>query len=778
MGGLGRLAVAIVVAGVLVAGLLLPYAVGAGLASNKITDAIENTPVTDMDQPAPERTTVTAADGTTIATVYNQNRVNVPLSEINPKLQNAIIATEDRRFYEHPGVDWRGTTRALLKNSEGTLGQQGGSTLTQQYVKNYRFLVQATTEQEKADAIAATPLRKLQEAKIALVLEQQMSKADILERYLNLVAFGPSVYGAEAAAQYFFGSHAKDLNLAQSALLAGMVNNPNKYNPFNPDRAQDALNRRNTVLDLMYANGYITAKDRDASKAKSLGTERHPQANGCLSAANAATNGYFCTYALDYLENTQGLSSTEIASGGYTVRTTMDVTAMRDAVAAVKANADPAKFERVANVMAVVQPGDSRQVLALAANRPFGLDQEAGQTQQRLTTTFAPFGAGSTFKIFTSAVALEKGLGTNSVISSPAQYTSPLTPTHPFNNSGDFPTSMTMEQALATSPNTAFVSLEDQVGLENVAEMAVRLGLRGYLLPSGEVDRAFAGTGRDYEEEVSAQKIASFTLGVSPVSPLELANVGATLASDGKWCQPTPIDSILDRNGNVVPIKEINCEQAVEPGVARALSQAMQADHRNDQGYTGTAYAAATKAGWKSTAALASKTGTTEDYKSAAFLGWTPYYSGAVVTWDYLSRPTGVCINDDNTLAGSCQVSGGERTGGAGTKGMSGGSVPANTWFATIGKLQADIDPGLFPPAPAELVTGTANTLVPDVRGQLYDTAKAQLEAAGFVVPAPRVSTTSGGVANLVVEQSPLYSALPGATVTLTVSAGATSSGG
>ena len=232
MSGLGRLVLGTLLAGVLVAGLLLPYSVGMGIATNAVTDAIEDAQADPLTADIPLRTTITDSTGAPIATVYDQNRVYVPLSSISDYLQVAVVSMEDRRFYQHQGVDWRGTVRALLRNAQQDAAAQGGSTLNQQYVKNYLYLVEAKTEAEKADAIATTPIRKLKEAKLALQVEQKLSKAEILERYLNLVAFGPSQYGAEAASQWFFGTSADKLTLAQAALLAGMVNNPPKYNPL------------------------------------------------------------------------------------------------------------------------------------------------------------------------------------------------------------------------------------------------------------------------------------------------------------------------------------------------------------------------------------------------------------------------------------------------------------------------------------------------------------------------------------------------------------------
>src|SRR6478736_2528851 len=694
MSGLGRLILGTLLAGVLVAGLLLPYSVGMGIASNAVTDAIDDAKADPLNADIPLRTTITDSAGAPIATIYDQNRVYVPLSSISDYLQVAVVSMEDRRFYQHQGVDWRGTVRALLRNAQTDQAAQGGSTLTQQYVKNYLYLVEAKTEAEKADAIATTPIRKLREAKMALNLEQNLSKAEILERYLNLVAFGPSQYGAEAASQWFFGTSADRLTLAQAALLAGMVNNPPKYNPLDENHVQDARNRRDLVLDVMVATGRLSKATADATKQQDLGLNPNRTRNGCIPADNSQTNGYFCQYVLDYLANA-GFDTDTVGRAGWTIKTTLDPAVMASAKASATSNADPSQpgVDRIANAVAVVGKDEPRKVLALAANRPYGLDKSKGETVQRLPTTFAPLGAGSTFKIFTAAAAMEMGLGTNAQIDVPPEYTSPLVPTGSFKNAGNYPTKMTLAQALATSPNTAFVALEDQVGLQKVAEMAVRLGLRGYSLDAGVVDPAFAGAGTDYTAQVTAQKMASFTLGVSPVSPLELANVGATLNSDGKWCPPTPIDTITDRTGKFVTWDKTPCEQAVPAELARTLAVAMEGDLTGN----GTAAGSAAAAGWTWTAA--GKTGTTQEYKSSAFLGFTPEMSASVILWDSEPRPQSICRDPVRTCSSDEALAG---------NGVSGGSVPAATWFATMKPLKNGQPDTFFRPASPAYLKGAA----------------------------------------------------------------------
>lgn len=753
LNGFGRLVLGTLLAGVLVAALLLPAAVGIGRASNAVADAVDDAQADPLEGQVPLRTTITDSTGATVATLWKQNRVWVPLSSISNYLQVAVVAMEDRRFYSHTGVDWKGTVRALLRNSQ-TSGTQGGSTLTQQYVKNYLFLVKAKTEAEKADAIATTPIRKLREAKLALQLEQTHTKDEVLEGYLNLVAFGPSQYGAEAASQWFFGTSADKLTLAQAALLAGMVNNPPKYNPLDESHVEDARTRRNLVLDVMASTKAISKEAADEAKQQDLGLNPQRIPNGCVNADNSQVNGYFCQYVLDYLRNA-GFDNDTVSSSGWTIKATMDPTVVASAKAAATQQVDPTNpaTSRIANTVAVVAKGEPRKVLALVANRPYGLDTGQGQTVQRLPTTFAPLGSGSTFKIFTAAAAMEAGYGTNYTMQTPAQTASPLAQGRLFKNATQYPGSMTMAQALATSPNTGFINLEDTVGLQKVADMSVALGLKGYQLDAGEVDPSFSGTGTDYAAQVVAQKIASFTLGVSPVSPLELSNVGATLASDGKWCPPTPVDTITDRNDRLVTWTSAACEQAVPVELARTLSVAMEGDLQTG----GTAASAAQAAGWNWTAA--GKTGTTQEYRSSAFIGFTPEMSASVVLWDSEPRPQGICKDPIRTCSTDEALNG---------NGVGGGGVPATTWMNTMKPLKNGQPNTFFAPPVPQYVNGSASTPVPNVKGKNVDEAKDTLTKAGFV-PVTATFPNSGAAKDTVVDQNVSPTAVAGATVVIMV---------
>lgn len=764
MSNIGRLTVGSLIGGLLVAILLLPFAAVVGLGATQVADAVEGTDSINMDLPAPERTTILASDGQPIAYLFNQNRKVVPIGDISQYLQDAIQSIEDRRFLQHRGVDWRGTARAALGQLTGEAGTGGGSTITQQYVKNYQFLVAAKTDAEKAQAIEVSPIRKLREARLAINFEQTHTKLQILEAYLNTVAFGPSVYGAEAASWYYFGHSAKDLQLGEAAMLAGMVQNPVYLNPFITDRVEDVKQRRDRVLDTLLRDRKYSAAVIDPLKGSDLPLNRTSIPNGCIASdgfGDVQGSGFFCQYVVDYLENlpSNPFTDEQLRNGGYTITSTLDRTVMQNAIAAVTAVQGGEATARIANVMAVVEPNTQtpakgRPVLALAANQPYGLGD--GQTVQRLPTTFAPLGAGSTFKIFTAAAAMQRGLGTQDVIDVPADYTSNLQPGSLVTNPETFPSTLTLQQALATSPNTAFVALEDQVGLKSVVDMAVGLGLRGYKLDAGDVEPGFSDVAGSYADLINQQRISSFTLGVSPTSPLELANVGASLASDGQWCPPTPVKGITDRTGASVDWATIPCDQPLEPKLARTLTQALTEDAQD-----GTSSASFQAAGWPDQA-VAGKTGTTQQYKSSAFLGYTPLYSSSVVVWDFLSKPQSICVEPLR----SCTF---EEIEAGTARGMSGGSVPAATWTAAMKPLVEARGKTFFEPADPVYRTGTTKT-VPNLSGKSVAEAEAALVAEGFV-PA-EVERSDPAAPGTLLFYTPTQSAVEGATVTLRISSG------
>ncbi|MDN5932988.1 MAG: penicillin-binding protein, partial [Pseudonocardia sp.] len=740
----------------------------AGVGAKSLTgaDVAGNTTTVDCEfvvaygfsgflQPLPQTSVVTDNAGTPIAYFFasNQNRVSVTADEISPAMKAAIVAVEDRRFYQHQGVDWQGTVRAVITNSVSGSIEQGASTLTQQYVKNYLLYVDAKTETERLKATEQTPARKLKEAQIALQLEQSLSKEEILTRYLNIVPFGNGAAGIAIAAQTYFGVSAAELTVPQAALLAGMVRSTSATDPVT--RPQAALDRRNLVIAQMLDQGMIDETQAAEATATPLGVASplNTQSIGCIG---AGPTGFFCQYVQRYLAEA-GISREQLDRGGFTIRTTLDRTVMERMQASLTAEV-PADQPNVANVMAMVEPGNERhRVLAMGSSRVFGLDAEALETSYGLPYIPVPLGAGSVYKVFTAATALEKGLGINYQLTvPPSGYASPIYVDGggrplPVQNAGSYAPRLSLTDALAQSPNTAFVKLMEFTGVPDVVDMAVRLGMRSLATERFVDPNTGQPTDRSIAEVTKAQRQASFTLGVSPTSVLELSNVGATLASGGVWCPPTPIDSITDSQGNPVTITEAPCEQVVEPGLANAMMTAMSRDDVPG----GTAARAASQVGWNRP--MAGKTGTTQANKSAAFLGFLPTLSGAVITYDDDSRPDQLCDGAGSPFA--C------RNGN-----IFGGKTPAETWFGTMAPLFEGRPVTPLPAVDERYLEGGAESRVPDVVGSGENDARATLESAGWAVTVREQDNAASR--GTVIGQSPRGTALPGEAIALTISTG------
>ncbi len=737
-------------AGVLLAGVMFPLAGGFGYASNRAADTVDNVSAELVEGTVPAVSTMVDSAGNPIAWLYDQRRFEVPSEKISNEMKLAIVSVEDRRFPEHKGVDWQGTMRAFLTNTTSGEVQQGASTLDQQYVKNYQLLVVAKTDAERRAAIETTPARKIREIRMALTLDKELTKDEILTRYLNLVPFGNASFGIQDAAQTYFGIDASELNTQQSAMLAGMVQSSSALNPYtNPD---GVLERRNVVLDTMISNIPERAAELRQLKETPLGVLPEPNRlpRGCIAAGD---RGFFCDYALQYLANA-GISREQIDKGGYLIKTTLDPAVQASTKAALSANASPG-LDGIANVMNVVQPGqDSHRILAMGSSRTYGLDANANETVQAQPYSLAGHGAGSIFKIFTTAAAMEKGLGTNAILDVPGRFEArgmgsggargcPAS-TYCVENAGKYPAALSVTDALAQSPNTAFVKLIQATGVAPTVDMAVRLGLRSYAQPgtSGFDDRSMA----DFQKD---QNLGSFTLGPTWINPLELSNVAATLASHGKWCPPTPIDSVFDREGKPVSVTQQACEQVVEPGLADTLTNAMSKDDKPG----GTSAGAAGSVGW--TLPMAGKTGTTESHMSSGFLGFTNNFAAAVYVFGDSPTPGEIC----SAPLRPC-----------GDGNLFGGNEPARTWYAAMNPIANNFGPTTLPPVDQKYARGSQNGQVPDVTGLSQSAATSRLQGAGFTVNA--VTTESQAAKGTVTSASPSGSAIPGSTITIYVSDG------
>ncbi|KOV81648.1 transglycosylase domain-containing protein [Nocardia sp. NRRL S-836] len=683
-------------AGVLLAAMVFPFVGGLGLASNRAADQVDQTSGDLAKGELPLVTTITDMNGEPIAYLYDQYRVPLESGQIADTMKAAILAIEDKRFYDHRGVDWQGIARAAAKAGVDGGATQGASTLTQQYVKNYMaFVLGADNEQQAWEkATEATVGRKLREARVALQLEQQMTKDEILAGYLNIVPLGNQTYGVGAAAKAYFKTTADKLTVPQAALLAAIANRPSSLNPgANPEKA---LERRNTVIDKMRENGAFGSDETEAKKkadeykAEPLGVTDDLQIlpKGCVGAGDGPIYGFFCSYLLDYLQDA-GITKAQLQRGGLTIKTTMDPKATKAAKQSAEQQV-PKMQNGIANVMSVVEPGkDKHRVRALVASRDYGNSADLGQVARPVPAEVLPFGPGSVNKVFTAAAALEKGVtGIDREIPVPKVHYSRVYPNggSPWkveNAGSGYAEKMSLTQALATSPNTGFVILEEKTGLNEVVDMGYRLGMRETLAThnrGAEPLNSDGSNGPSQGDWTKQNNAGSYTLGPGATSVLELANVAATIVSNGTWCPPSPVEQVLDRHGQPMPLKEKPCEQAVAPDLANSLAQGLS----HDTVGSGTAADAARATGW--TRPTIGKTGTTEEHKSVAFMAATPQYAGAVMTYADGNRPEVICANPIRFCPGSSQ-------------GVYGGQVAAPTWFNAMKVIHEGLPTVPLPPA-------------------------------------------------------------------------------
>jgi membrane peptidoglycan carboxypeptidase len=610
--------VAVPMAGALLAAMLMPWIVGPGLAARSSAGLLSPLPVALGDETPAGNTVVQAADGSVITWFYRNNRTPVAAEQIADVMKTALVDIEDSRFYEHHGIDVEGTARALVRNVLAGEVMEGGSTITQQLVKQTR-LQAADTAAEREAATETSISRKLREARIALALEDRYSKSEILTRYLNLVYFGQGAYGVQAAAQRYFGVDALHLTLPQAAMLAGLVQTPTEDDPLtNPEVARE---RRNQVLERMRELGHITAEDVAAIAPTPVAVApTEPPPHGCVEAVQA---GFFCDYLQQYLTQTLGISQEQLETGGLTIRTTLRSDLQGSADRAVLASlpmGDP-----VAAIFTAVEPGTGR-ILAMSVNRRFGFDANDPAQESVPLHVVASQGAGSTYKVFVAAAALERGIPPWNEITTSDPYVSRVykrnggTAGAPYvvQNVGEgYPPKLTMVEALIRSSNTYFVALEDQLGsIEGPVRTAQRMGLFS-LDPVAD--------------QVIAQRRGSFTLGAEATSPLALASAYSTLGAGGTQCKPTPVTVVLDRTGaprtgaDGAPLNTgtFCTPEAVPAPVATTLNQILVGDTALPIG-TGTRAAIPGHQ-------VAGKTGTSQDRFSVAFVGYTPQYAASVM---------------------------------------------------------------------------------------------------------------------------------------------------
>ncbi|MGW0802276.1 transglycosylase domain-containing protein [Nonomuraea sp. NPDC002799] len=711
MSSIARLTGAAVAAGVVAAAIALPAVGGTGAAFVSASEDLGIKPEALKEPPLAERTTVLDAKGNEIAWFYEEYRENVDLDKVAEVMKTAIISIEDYRFYEHGAIDIEGTMRALAKNLSSGGIAQGGSSITQQYVKQV-LLNSATTDKEKNAALEASYARKLKELRYAMAVEEKYTKDEILGKYLNIAYFGASAYGVEAAAKRFFGVNAADLSLAQAATLAGAVQDPNATDP-NIGKAQRErlLKRRNLVLDTMAKLGKITPEEAAAAKAKKLGYKGVDIPGGC----GTSDYPYFCMYVRNeilsnklYGGKTAKARSNFLSRGGLTIQTTLDPKMQQAAEQAikkhVKASDNPVASE------ALIKPGTG-EIKAMAASRKYGSNKRKNEMSYNVVADAAHgggvgFQAGSTFKTFTLLTALGKGMKINDGFTVGSGFRAPYYSSFKNckgENIGDPSHTVTNDEggggfkSLATgtwgSVNTFFLTLEQKVGLCSVVKTAQSLGIKR-------------------SDGLKLQEYETFTLGINEMDPVTVANAYAAIGGRGKYCAPMAITKITDRDGKATTYKP-ECKQALDPEVADAAANILSGVFTKGtmRGVGGIGRPAA------------GKTGTTDDQATAWFAGFTPDLAGAVSIGD----PRGATTHKLNNIY----------IGGRYYGSVFGASVPGPIWKDTMMSALKGTPATDFTPVNSARFGGCGSSCAPVRQVQPDDDSDGVLEDADV--------TTAGG---------------------------------
>ncbi len=570
------------------------------------------------DEALQQSSVVFFSDGRTVLGRFGQtNRTSVPLSQVPLTLQHAVLAAEDRQFYQHGGFSPTGIVRAAWNDLRGG-SLEGGSTITEQLVKNY-YLTQARTLKRKVDEFV-----------VSIKIEQQLSKDQILEDYLNTIYFGRGAYGVQAAAQAYFRTDVQSLTPAQAAVLASILRSPGGYSPENHLGRLQA--RWAFVLDGEVTEGWLTQQQRAAAK--------FPPIVPRGVAGPSGPNGYLVAYVQSELA-ARGISADDLASGGLKIYTTIDKNAQAAAIASVNAERPGSDANGVRVGLASVDP-KTGGIVAMYGGPDYGRPQYINDATQSIAQ------AGSTFKAFTLAAALENGITLNSRWDgkSGRVYTDANgSKTRPIANEDHKSYGrITLLQAIEDSVNTVFVDVENQpqVGAEKVVDAARRAGI---------------------PDDVQIDPTLSATLGVASPTALDMASAFATFADGGLRNTPTAVQKVVAANGGIL--------YQLTPRPTRQFTQdiAAQVDFALQKVVTDGTGTKARAVGRP----VAGKTGTTDSNLSAWFVGYTPQLSTSVVL--FRVAPNG---RTRESLAGA---------GGVGR--VNGGSFPAAIWTAyTSGALK------------------------------------------------------------------------------------------
>ncbi|MDU2065802.1 MAG: penicillin-binding protein 1A [Sporomusaceae bacterium] len=557
---------------------------GAGLGF--LTASINSMPDLKHEMRPPASSQIFDVHGKLIATTRSvENRIPVPLSKIPKDLQNSFIAAEDARFYNHIGIDPRGILRAVWANLTNHAVAEGGSTITQQLAKN------ALLTQEQ------TLKRKIQEAVLALQIERQYTKSEILELYLNQIYFGQGAYGVQAAAQVYFGKNVDELNMAECAMLAGIPKSPNYYSPATNLKA--AKERQNTVLDQLIKYEYIDSATANKARQTEIKivTKKQDDVDDLAP--------YFVDYVIQQLIDKYGADA--VYKDGLKIYTTLDLSMQKAAEQAMTKlptyRTDSSGIKQPQGALVALEP-QTGYIKAMVGGR--GNDQFN-------RAVLAERQPGSAFKPFVYVAAIENGMTAGSTIEDKAVTYGNWSPQ---NYDRRFHGTVTLRAALAHSLNVPTVKLANQVGVEKPLYYAQQLGISTLVL-NGSVN-----------DQNLAMALGGLTRGVKPI---EIASAYGVFANHGIHAEPIAIMKIVDRNGKVIEENIPKEKVVLNEKSAYIITDILK-----------TAITSGTGAGANIGRPAAGKTGTTSDYKDAWFVGYTPDLVAAV--W--------MGMDNDGTLSG------------------------------------------------------------------------------------------------------------------------------
>ena len=585
----------------LILALILFFIVGGYVAYTAVTLPNVRTALATGVEPT-QTSQILARDNSVIMAYGKYQHKALPLAEMPQSLIDALIATEDRRFYQHKGIDPIGTARAIVEDVRSHGVREGGSTLTQQLARNI-FLSNERSMQ-----------RKVKEALLAIKLEQQLTKDQILELYLNNVYFGEGAYGIGAASNIYFGKPAHSLTEAESALLAGLPQAPSLYNPFsNPDLA---IKRRNEVLHKLVEVGKLTEEQGETLSHAPL----HLNARGrALSSADKTP--FFNHYVIQQVLTMLDMDEQTFWQQGLKIQTTLDPRAQDIAVNEVRAISNAYGRTGRRQQAALLSLNDSGGIIAYVGGKDYGVSQFDRVSQAHRL-------AGSLFKAFVYTTAIQNGISPVAVYQdAPVSFGS----WHPENYDKHHHGYMSLAQAIAQSNNTIAVKVAHDVTPEAVIQTAQKMGIQSPIEPN-----------------------LSIALGAVDVTLKEMTTAYSVFNNNGDYVEPYTIQKIVDRNGNVLYEHRANRRQVLQRSVRDTMVELMEGVVRFGTG----------KAAQVGDRDIAGKTGTTDAYRDAWFIGYTPGIT------------TGVWVgNDDNTEM----------------HGITGGTIPAKIWHAFMSQFLASV---------------------------------------------------------------------------------------